>query len=262
MNVPKNNIVVQHNFNPGNMGFSAQSGLPDYRGLEKCKWRYVREILGILLKEGGELRFTDFQTKLGLPPSKKSALHNNLNSLRSLGFITGDKRGPVRLKWKTPLCFVADTPSIPYAYLGLLGVKGEREVSEPETAIKTLESSKIVFDKILVVSTQEAVGSWSDFIDPRLKIEWHTLRREELNRIESVRDRVKPILLELMMEFKVIMDCTSGTRPAGIAYYDLATHHKVPLIYVYEPEKELIWLVSKEDLKRDLGHLFRIAMVK
>jgi hypothetical protein len=238
------------------MGLDARLGLPNYKGLGECKRRYVRKILGVLLKEDRELRFSEFQAKLEVPASKKSTLHNNLDSLRSLGFITGGKRGPVRLKWKTPLCFIAGTPNIPYAYLGLLGVKGEREVSETETAVKILEASGIIFDMIVVVTTQEAVGSWSNSIDPRLKIEWVTLRREELNRIEDVRGRVRPKLLELMGKFNVIMDCTSGTRPAGIAYYNLAIQHKVPLIYVYEPEKELIWLISRRDLERDLGHLF------
>ncbi|MEM2865310.1 MAG: hypothetical protein QXR65_08630 [Candidatus Bathyarchaeia archaeon] len=233
--------------------------LPDYKGLERCRRRYIKRILRILLEEGGELRFSDFQAELGLSASEKSTLHNNLDSLRSLGFVTGDKRGPIRLKWRTPLCFIAGTPNIPYAYLGLLGVKDEREVSETETAVRILESSGIAFERIVVVTTQEAVGSWSNSMDPELasKIEWHTLRREELNRIESVRDKVKPKLLELMREFTVVMDCTSGTRPAGIAFYNLAIQHMVPLIYVYEPEKELIWLISREDLERDLRYLFK-----
>jgi hypothetical protein len=160
------------------------------------------------------------------------------------------------LRWRTPICFIADTPNVPYAYLGLLGVKDKREVSETETAVQALEASGIIVDKIVVATTQEAIGSWSNSIDPRLKIEWVTMRREELNRIEDVRDRIRPKLLELMEGFNVIMDCTSGTRPAGIAYYNLAIQHKVPLIYVYEPEKELIWLISRRDLERDLGHLF------
>ena len=234
----------------------AHPGLPDYKGLEECKRRYVRRILGILLKEGRKLRFSDLQARLGIPSSQKSTLHNNLDSLRSLGFIRWDKGGPIRLRWRTPLCFIADTPNVTYAYLGLLGVKDKREVSETETAVQALEASGIVVDKIVVATTQEAIGSWSNSIDPRLKIEWVTMRREELNRIEDVRDRIRPKLLELMEGFNVIMDCTSGTRPAGIAYYNLAIQHKVPLIYVYEPEKELIWLISRRDLERDLGHLF------
>jgi hypothetical protein len=237
----------------------AHPGLPDYKGLEECKRRYVRRILGILLKEGRELRFSDLQARLGIPSSEKSTLHNNLDSLRSLGFIRWDKGGPIRLRWRTPLCFIADTPNVPYAYLGLLGVRDEREVSETETALEVLKASGISFEKIVVVTTQEAIGSWSNSIDPRLKIEWITMRRDGLNRIENVRDRIGPKLLELMREFNVIMDCTSGTRPAGIAYYNLAIQHKVPLIYVYEPEKKLIWLISKEHLKKDLGHLFNYA---
>jgi len=53
------------------------------------------------------------------------------------------------------------------------------------------------------------------------------------------------------------MDCTSG--PAGIACYRLATRYGIPLIYVYEPEKELVRLISREDLERELGHLFTLT---
>ena len=233
-----------------------QSGLPNYKELEKSNRRYVRKILGLLLKEGKELHFSELQAKLDIPASKKSTLYTNIEALRQLNFITRDKRGPIRLRFKTPLCFIAGTPNVPYAYLGLLGVKDEREVSETETAVRIFSDLGFKFDRVIVVTTQEAIGSWSNAIDPKLRIEWHTLTKEELNRIERVKDRVTPKLFELMERFNVIMDCTSGTRPAGIAYYNLATQHKVPLIYVYEPEKELIWLISKEDLKEELEQLF------
>lgn len=233
-----------------------RSGLPDYKGLERSNRKYVRKILGLLLKEGKEFRFSDLQAKLDIPASKKSTLYTNIEALRHLNFITKDERGPIRLKFKTPLCFIADTPKVPYAYLGLLGVREGRRVSETETAVKILENLGFRFDRVIVVTTQEAIGSWSNAIDPKLRVEWHTLSKEELNRIEKVKARVAPKLFELMEKFNVIMDCTSGIRPAGIAYYNLAIQYKVPLTYVYEPEKELIWLISKEDLERELKPLF------
>jgi hypothetical protein len=121
-----------------------------------------------------------------------------------------------------------------------LGVKDKREISETETAVKILGSLGLRFERIVVITTPEAVGSWSGAISPELRIEWHTLSKDELNKIEKVEERVKPKLAELMEKYVLIMDCTSGTRPAGIAYYKLATRYKIPLIYVYEPEKELV----------------------
>jgi hypothetical protein len=52
------------------------------------------------------------------------------------------------------------------------------------------------------------------------------------------------------------MDLTSGPRPAGIAFYELATQYKVPLIYVYEPKKKLRWLISTERLEKEIGGVF------
>jgi hypothetical protein len=224
--------------------------------LKRTNRKYVRRILGLLLKHGRESRSGEFLELLGIPSKNKSSLSNNLDVLERFNFIARAKRGPIRLKFKTPLCFVANTPNVPYAYLGLLGVKDKREISETETAVKILGSLGLRFERIVVITTPEAVGSWSGAISPELRIEWHTLSKDELNKIEKVEERVKPKLAELMEKYVLIMDCTSGTRPAGIAYYKLATRYKIPLIHVYEPEKELVWLISKEDLEKELKHLF------
>jgi len=48
------------------------------------------------------------------------------------------------------------------------------------------------------------------------------------------------------------MDCTSATKPATIAYYELAQKLWIPLIYVYEETKQLKWLISKEDIQEKL----------
>lgn len=238
------------------MSLVVESEFPNYEELGRTNRKYVRRILGLLLKYGREFRSSELLRKLNIPSRNKSTLSINLDVLQSFNFITREKRGPIKLKFKTPLCFIASTPNVPYAYLGLLGVKDKWEVSETETALKILEGIGLRFDKIMVVTTQKAVGDWSGAINPELKIEWYTLSEDDFNRIEMVEGRVKPKLAELMEKYILIMDCTSGTRPAGIAYYRLASRFKVPLIYVYEPEKKLLWLVSKEMLENELRHLF------
>lgn len=137
---------------------------------------------------------------------------------------------------------------VPNAYLGLLGLRNQRETSE--TAVNLLESEGWKIGKVKVVTTLEAVGSWKDHIPSWLqsKIEWHTLPGNVLSNIQLIEQQVEPILVELMKEYAVIVDCTSGTRPAGIAYYRLASKWSTPLIYVYE--QKLTWLTSKEDLKQ------------
>ncbi|MDI6847232.1 MAG: hypothetical protein QMD23_03775 [Candidatus Bathyarchaeia archaeon] len=240
------------------MSSAVNLGLPNFEGLKKTKRRYVKQILGVLLKHGGTIRYGELLKKLDIPPEKKSTLFNNLDVLERLNFLTREKRGPIKLKFKTPLCLIAHTPDIPYAYLGLLGVKREWKVSETETALDVLKNVGIEIERITVVTTQEAIGTWSGAISPKLKIEWHTMTENDFNKVEIVEERVKPKILELMEKYILIMDCTSGTRPAGIAYYRLASQFRVPLIYVYEPEKRLLWLVSKEMLERELGGLVQL----
>lgn len=241
------------------MSSAAESELPNYEGLKGTRRRYVKEILGLLLKHGRDFSFNELLKALGIPPERKSTLFNNLATLQKFNLITRVKRGPIGLKFKTPLCFLAGTPNVSYAYLGLLGVRRGRQVSETETALRALGGLGMKFERIVVVTTQEAVGDWSGAISPELKIEWHTLSEGELNRVERVEERVEPKVVELMKGYVLIMDCTSGPRPAGIAFYRLAIKHKVPLIYVYEPQEELIWLQSREDLERELGQLFVLS---
>jgi len=68
-----------------------------------------------------------------------------------------------------------------------------------------------------------------------------------------VKNKVLPQLTSLLKEYIVIMDCTSATKPATIAYYELAQTYQIPLIYVYEETKELKWLISKETIKEKLN---------
>jgi len=56
-----------------------------------------------------------------------------------------------------------------------------------------------------------------------------------------------------MMQGMVVIDCTSATKPATIAYYELAQEYMAPLIYVYEDGRSIKWLISKDTLKRKLG---------
>lgn len=240
------------------MNPAAGSEFPDYEKLRGTRRKYVRRIMGLLLKHGRDFSFSELLRDLNIPSTKKSTLSNNLDILSRYGFIVRERRGPIRLRFRTPLCFIADTPNVPCAYLGLLGVKGRWEVSETETAVRILEDLGLGFDRIVVFTTQEAVGSWSEAIDRDIEIEWHTLSKDDLNKIEVVEERAKLKMIELMQKYILIMDCTSGTRPAGIAYYRLASQYKVPLIYVYEPEKELVWLISKEDLEREMRHLYTL----
>jgi len=64
--------------------------------------------------------------------------------------------------------------------------------------------------------------------------------------------KVLPQLESLLRNYIVIMDCTSATKPATIAYYEIAQTYLIPLIYIYEETKELKWLISRETIKEKL----------
>lgn len=76
---------------------------------------------------------------------------------------------------------------------------------------------------------------------------------DEIIDIEAVKAKVVPQLESLLREFVVIMDCTGATKPATIAYYELAQAYMVPLIYIYETKKQLKWLISKGTIREKLG---------
>lgn len=230
--------------------------LPLYDRLRASRRPLAKRILGLLLREGREFSHKELLEALGLKSEDKSKLSNNLDVLKNLNFVVREKRAPVRLKFRTPLCFVAGTPNVPYAYLGLLGVRDGWEVSETETALGVLGDLGISFERVVVASTYSAIGTWSGAIDSRLEIEWLVMSEDDFNRVEVVEDRVKLKVFELVRDYVLIMDCTSGTRPAGIAFYSLASRFKVPLVYVYEPEKKLIWLISRDMLKKELEGVY------
>ena len=83
----------------------------------------------------------------------------------------------------------------------------------------------------------------------KLSYQWILCYEDEIAEVEKIEQKVKPQLLSLLKEYIVIMDCTSATKPATIAYYKLAQQLWVPLFYFYEEKNQLKWLISKESVK-------------
>ncbi|MEM2910442.1 MAG: hypothetical protein QXO01_05200 [Nitrososphaerota archaeon] len=213
-------------------------------------------ILLYLARTGGRARFYEIYQHLGGETRiSKSTLKSRLDALSNLGVITYHE-GVAELTNKSTLCYVVSS-RIPYAYMGLLGIRGEAEdyESETETSIKLLKEEGIEFDRIYVVTTPEALESWSSYIKDNIwkRIELISVRVDEMNEIDKMMNRVRPRLLELIRQSIVIIDCTSGTRPAGIAFYTLAEKYKLPLIYVYKEAKKIYWLKSRQSIKKELS---------
>jgi len=220
----------------------------------------LRRLVKFLLdREGAKATFSEIQGATG---AKKSTLKTRLDALKRLGITEGERRAPIALRFKTPLCFLAGTPKVPYAYLGLLGMRESRRESETATAVGLLEREiGVRFERITVLTTREASGSWTGSIGPDLEDRMETIHIDvkNMNDIEAVERRMRRKLVELMRAYNLIMDCTSGLRPAGIAYYRLASQYSIPLIYVYEDEGRIFWLKSRDDLYEEFKEILEAA---
>jgi hypothetical protein len=222
-----------------------EKDMPDYTTAVKIE--NSRKILEALAMCGGIANFSEIENESGV---SGSVLNHHLNRLQKLKVLERLVKGTYKLRFRTPLCYVFGSKQrIPIAYFGLLGRKGERKISEPQIAIKLLEKEDLKPDLVYIVTTPNALAEWADL---KLNYQWILCYEDEIADVEKIEQKVTPQLLSLLREYNVIMDCTSATKPATIAYYKLAQQLWVPLIYFYEEKSQLKWLISKESVKRKL----------
>jgi hypothetical protein len=216
--------------------------MPDYSAAVSIQ--NSKRILETLSKKGGTATFSKIEAESQV---KGSVLVHHLNRLLKLKVIEKLSRGTYRLRFKTPLCFVlGSTSKVPVAYFGLLGRRGGRKFPEPQTAIAQLETQGLKPDLVYVVTSTSSIAEWADL---KLPYQWILCYEDEIADMEKIEQKIKPQLLSLLKDYIVIMDCTSATKPATIAYYKLAQQLWVPLIYYYEEKNELKWLISKDTVK-------------
>jgi hypothetical protein len=199
-----------------------------------------------LARLGGVANFSEIHKAAGI---KGSTLKYNLDILIRYNIVKSEVKGTYRLKYLTPLCYVFGNKPLPVAYVGLLGRRGERKEPETKTALKILENEGFRPESIHVLTTFEALNDWKN---EKLSYEWIICYEDEISDIDSVKNKVQKRLESLMRDYVVIMDCTSATKPATIAYYELAQTYQAPLIYIYEPKLKLKWLKSKETIAKEI----------
>lgn len=220
--------------------------IPDYS--EVIMLPKSRKVLQAIAQAGGVSSFSEIEKASGV---KGSVLVYHLNRLQALNVIEREVKGTYRLKYKTPLCYIfQERPSTPMAYLGLLGRRNERLEPETKVALELLLKEGIKPELIYVVTSMEALGEWKDLKPP---YQWILCYEDEIIDIDAVKRKVKPQLESLLKDYIVFIDCTSATKPATIAYYELAQQYHTPLLYVYEEKRTLKWLVSKETIKARLN---------
>ncbi|MCS7119657.1 MAG: type IV toxin-antitoxin system AbiEi family antitoxin domain-containing protein [Candidatus Bathyarchaeota archaeon] len=209
-----------------------------------------RKIAEAIARRGGVARFSEIEATSGV---KGSVLYHHLNRLERFGVIEKEVKGTYRLTYRTPLCFLYQPETkVPVVYLGLLGRREAREEPEPAVAIRLLAKEGLRPDFIYVVTSPEALNEWKDL---KLPYNWILCYREEIIDVDAVKEKIEQQLISLIKQFNVIMDCTSATKPATIAYYELAQKYKVPLIYIYEENVQLKWLISKEEIAKTLTYI-------
>ncbi len=207
-----------------------------------------RKVAEAIAKNGGVAIFSQIQATSGV---KGSVLNHHLNRLQRLKIVEKEVKGTYRLTYKTPLCFIFPTKTrTPIAYFGLMGKRENRKQPEPEIAIELLKKEKLKPDLIYVATSPEALNEWKDL---KLPYQWILCYEEEIIDIESVKQKIQPQLISLLKEYIVIMDCTSATKPATIAYYELAQTYYAPLIYIYEETKKMKWLISRDTIIKRLN---------
>ena len=204
-----------------------------------------KKIVKAIAEVGGAAKFSVISKMTGV---KDNNLLHHLDVLIQYGIVEQVADGPYILKYKTPLCFIfgEKLQKENTSYIGLLGERNERNEAETSVALKLLrKDSGIDVGIVYVVTSTAAAESWKD-VD--LPVQWILCDGESITDIDKIRKKIQVVLRDLIKEHLVIMDCTSFNKPATIAMYALAQIYLVPLIYVYEPQRKLKWLISKEYL--------------
>lgn len=217
--------------------------IPDYR--KALAQRNRRKIVEAIAKMGGTANFSDIERSTGI---KANVLVHNLNVLRKFGVVDNITKGTYRLRYKTPLCYIYQQPRPQdLAYFGLLGKKDDRKIPETEVARQLLAKEGFHPKLTYVLTSTEALEGWKSL---KLQYQWIMCYENEISDIDAIKRKIEPQLESLLKDFLVILDCTSATKPATIAYYELAQKYLAPLIYVYEPVRKLKWLISKQSLRK------------
>ena len=202
-------------------------------------------IINSLLRFNGLANFSTIERISGV---RGGVLKHHLNRLSNLGFISRDFRGLYRLRYKGVFYTVLNFNK-PYVYLGLLGRRSGREMPETLVALKLLKREWVKCCKAYIVTTSRALNEWGD-ID--LNCSFTLCSGDEISDVNALRGKAKSIVEEVIEDYPIVMDCTGATKPATIAFYDVASSYLIPLMYVTEDER-LKWIISRENIIRKLN---------
>jgi hypothetical protein len=219
---------------------------PKHLYYEAFKSLKGRKVVQAIATAGGISSFSEIETSSGV---NGSTLVYHLNRLIMYSIVSSPSKGSYELVYRTPFCLLDDNIR-EASYFGLLGRRAGRGEPEPEVACALLSTEGMKMDSMHVVTSPDALTEWSS---DKLPYQWLLCYEDEIIDIEKVVKKVEGPLLELMRKGLVVLDCTSATKPASLAFYYLAQKYLVPLVYVYEEKRELRWLLSRGDIAEQLN---------
>jgi hypothetical protein len=146
-------------------------------------------------------------------------LIHNLRLLIRFNIVEEEVKGAYRLKYKTPLCYLFNEEQTDIAYLGLLGRRNGRDEPETNTALKLLKAEGIESKVVSVLTSIEALEEWKPL---KLSYNWILCYEEEIVDIDAVKNKVQQEVELLLRDYILLLDCTSATKPATIAYCEVA----------------------------------------
>jgi hypothetical protein len=236
--------------------------MPDYD--MAVRTRYGRMVLETLGKLGGEATFEDI---------KEEAQKNNVRfSLDTLSYYLDSEESDLRrsnviekvgdryrLKHRTTFCWLMGG-NVPITFIGMLGLREYNPEPEPKTFLFLLEENKeeigpgpIDKNSAYILTTSRAMGEWGSEVKG-LGIEMeHFIEcsQYDIQNIGSMKAKVLFLLnLDEMRDKIVVLDCTGLTKPATIAFYEVARDFYFPLVYVYGRSFRL--LISREYVRERL----------
>ena len=196
------------------------------------------------------LTFSELKKLLDIPDA---SLYHFLKRLDEHKLVLKTEWGVYRSTFKIPFYYILKGLKS-LTYIGLLGYRDSREEPEPITAKKILEKNNVTIERGYIITTKEAEQDWADKDLDGYTVVYVT--KEELLCIPKIENKICRIVEEEEKESPMILDCTSLTKTATIAMYNVAKKYLLPLIYVYEHTKELYWVISTEDIKSELKEIF------
>ncbi len=196
------------------------------------------------------LLFTDIKKKTGMDDSLVDYYLKRLQELRIIGKTPW---GTYYLIEKIPFCYLCSRIR-EIIYVGLLGQKHYHTEPEPITAIRLLKKEGYKINDVIVITTRTAISTWGTVNEDILSI--ITVEDKDILSIEKMTNIIFNIVDKQSRKTAIILDCTSLTKPATIAMYNISTKYLIPLIYIYEQTKQLHWILRPEDIGKMLRNIF------